>query len=62
MSIREIEEFNIIISSAIDYGNVNSLVKAINDYENKLPINYIMCAKNILYELLIEKIDSLVME
>ena len=57
MSIQTIDKFIIIIDNAIDNGNVDNLVKAINYYQNSIPINYINCAKTILYELLIEKME-----
>jgi hypothetical protein len=57
MSIQTIDKFISVINNAIDNGNVDNLVKAINYYQNSIPINYINCAKNILYELLIEKME-----
>jgi|UniRef100_A0A6C0CC94 hypothetical protein len=57
MSIQTIDEFITIIENAIDNGNLENLAKAINYYQNSIPINYISTAKNILYELLIEKME-----
>jgi hypothetical protein len=55
--MQTIDEFITIITNAIDDGNVDNLVKAINYYQNSIPINYIKSAKIILYELLIEKME-----
>jgi hypothetical protein len=55
--MQTVDEFIIIIDKAIDDGNVDILVKAITHYQNSIPINYIKSAKNILYELLIEKME-----
>ena len=55
--MQTVDEFITIIDKAIDDGNVDILVKAINYYQNSIPINYISTAKNILYELLIEKME-----
>jgi hypothetical protein len=55
--MQTVDEFIIIIDNAIDNGNIDNLAKAINYYQNSIPINYIKCAKNILYELLIEKME-----
>jgi hypothetical protein len=55
--MQTVDEFITIIDKAIDDGNVDILVKAINYYQNRIPINYIKSAKNILYELLIEKME-----
>ena len=52
-----VDEFITIIDKAIDNGNIDNLVKAINYYQNSIPINYIVSAKIILYELLIEKME-----
>jgi hypothetical protein len=52
-----VDEFITIIDNAIDDGNVDNLAKAINYYQNSIPINYINSAKIILYELLIEKME-----
>ena len=52
-----VDEFITIIDKAIDNGNIDNLAKAINYYQNSIPINYINCAKIILYELLIEKME-----
>jgi hypothetical protein len=55
--MQTIDEFITIIDNAIDDGNVDNLAKAINYYQNSIPINYIKSAKIILYELLIEKME-----
>ncbi len=55
--MQTIDEFITIITNAIDDGNVDNLAKAINYYQNSIPINYIKSAKIILYELLIEKME-----
>ena len=55
--MQTVDEFITIIDNAIDNGNIDNLVKAINYYQNSIPINYIKCAKIILYELLIEKME-----
>jgi len=57
MSLLDIDEFINIINNAIDDGNVDILVKAITHYQNSIPIYYISTGKNILYELLIEKME-----
>jgi hypothetical protein len=58
ISIQAIDEFIAIINTAIDSGNITSLTQAISDYENKIPIKYINISKNILYELLIENLET----
>jgi len=58
MSIQAIDEFIAIINTAIDSGNITILTQAISDYENKIPIKYINISKNILYELLIENLET----
>jgi hypothetical protein len=55
--MQTVDKFITIIDNAIDNGNIDNLVKAINYYQNSIPINYINCAKIILYELLIEKME-----
>jgi len=59
MTIQDIETFIAIIESAIDKGNINDLEKALKDYGNKIPKNYIANGKSILYELLIEKMEAI---
>lgn len=58
MSIETIDKFIDIINTAIDSGDIAILVKAIKDYENNIPINYITCCKSILYDLLVEKMEA----
>jgi len=57
-SIEDIDNFIEIINTAIDNGDVTILVKAIKDYENSIPTNYITCCKSILYDLLVEKMEA----
>ena len=58
MSIETIDKFIDIINTAIDSGDIAILVKAIKDYENNIPTNYITCCKSILYDLLVEKMEA----
>ena len=58
MSIETIDKFIDIINTAIDSGDIAILVKAIKDYENSIPTNYITCCKSILYDLLVEKMEA----
>jgi len=61
MSFKNIDNFIKIVNSTIDNGNINLLEKAIKKYQNTIPNKYIKCAKVILDELLIEKMDSLIL-
>ena len=58
MSIQAVDEFIAIIDTTINTGNVTTLMQAINYYEDKIPINYINTSKSILYELLLEKLET----
>lgn len=59
MSIKQIDKFIKIVNNTIDNGNVTLLEKAIKKYKNKIPIKYISSANIILDELLVEKMESL---
>lgn len=58
MSIQAVDEFIAIIDTTINTGNVTTLMQVINYYEDKIPINYINTSKSILYELLLEKLET----
>lgn len=58
MNIQAVDEFIAIIDTTINTGNVTTLMQAINYYEDKIPINYINTSKSILYELLLEKLET----
>ncbi len=55
--MQAVDEFITIIDNAINTGNIDNLAKAISHYQNSIPINYINCAKIMLYDLLIEKME-----
>jgi hypothetical protein len=59
MTIREIDKFIALLSNTIETGDVSILTRAIIYYENKIPIQYINMGKNIISELVIEKIESI---
>jgi hypothetical protein len=59
MNFKHIDTFIKIVNKTIDNGNINLLEKAIKKYQNTIPNKYIKCAKVILDELLIEKMEIL---
>jgi hypothetical protein len=60
MNFKHIDNFVKIVNRTIDNGNINLLEKAIKKYQNIIPNKYIKCAKVILDELLVEKMESLI--
>jgi hypothetical protein len=59
MNFKHIDTFIKIVNKTIDNGNINLLEKAIKKYQNTIPNKYIKCAWVILDELLIEKMEIL---
>ena len=54
------EQFLYIVDTAIEQGNPNILQKAIKEYEHKISDRYINMAKTMYQELILEKIEDMI--
>ena len=55
------DKFMYLIDLAIEYGNINYIKIAINNYKDIINYNYILNANKIMMELLEEKVEEMTM-